>query len=221
WDGRFSRENILLTACLVCVLALAAAVLRQTEEIKRNNKAYSLQNLIINGHSHVALGEMQIRFDDGEQMFLSINKLEFVLQAKGIQALYQPQSQALLQISLALKLGSDIPVTEYYIKRLSLFAADTVIECENPQKKFYPLYAVNGTFALNFYTCCKDVAAEKLTGKFFAAAGLRLYYSFVIKNSAGVITELYGTALYEKASYDRGNLHYTLQETKDNQYYYM
>ena len=217
----FSQESILLTACLICVLALAAAVLSQTREIKQNNRAFSVQNLIINAHSHASLDELNIRFDDSDQMFISMNKMEYVLQAKAIAALHQPQSQALVRMSLAVKLGGDIPITEFYIKRMSLFVADVVIECENFRQEYYPLFAVNNIYMLNFYILCKEVAAKKLIEKFYLSAGLRIYFSIIMKNSVGVITELYGTALYGKARHEGGKLHYLLQESRDNQYFYM
>ena len=219
--SRFSQGDILLSASLVSVLLLAAAVLRQTQEIKQNNRAYNIQSLIINAHSHISLDALDLRFDDSDQMFISMNKLEYVLQAKPMTTLYQPQSQALLRMSLALKLGGDIPVTEYYIKRLSLFVGDTVIECENFRQDYYPLYAINNVFTLNFYVLCKEVAAAKLSDKFYEIKKLRFYYSLILKNSVGVISELYGTALYEKERQEGGKLQYLLQETRDNQYYYI
>jgi len=220
-DSRFSRENILLAACLASVLALAGAVMAQTQEIKRNNRAYNIQNLIINAHSRIALDKLHINLVDGDQMFLSTNKLEYVLQAKATPAIKQPSSSALLQVDLSLRLGGNIPVTEFYVKRLSLFSAGTVIECENFRQKFYPLFAVNHLYALNFYIHCKGAQQESLTEKLSAAGGLRLYYSLVLKNSVGIVTELYGTALYEKEQTSAKDLQYLLQEAKDNQYYYM
>jgi hypothetical protein len=219
--SRFSRENILLAACLASVLALAAAVLAQTREIKQNNKTYSVQNLIVNAHSRVDLDDLHIRLDDSDQMFLSLNKQEYILQAKEIPSLRQPKSQTLLQITLSLKLGADIPVTEFYIKRLSLFVADTVIECENIPQKFHPLFAINNNYTLDFYIFCKEVVARLLAEKFYAVPRLRLYFCFVMKNSVGVITELYGTALYDKENSTENSLYYSVQETRANQYYYI
>jgi hypothetical protein len=218
---RFSQENILLSACLASVLALAATVWTQTQEIKQHNQTYSNQNLIINAHSHAALAGLRVRFDDGDQMFLSTNKLEYVLQAKIKPALLQSQGHILLHIALSLVLKGKIPVTEFYVKRLSLFVADAVIECENFRRKYYPLFMVNNTFILNFYILCRETSAQKLAERFLTAGGLRLYFNFILKNGAGVITEYYGTALYER-EYSAGNsFNYLLNEAKDNQYFYM
>jgi len=219
--GRFTLQNILLSACLASVLALAATVLAQTQEIKQNNQAYNIQNLIINSHSNVDLAGLRIRFDDDDQMFLATNKLEYVLQAKIAPALLQPQGRTLLHIDLAINTGGEIPVTEFYVKSLSLFVGDAVIECENFRRKFYPLFRVNSVFTLNFYILCREAAVHRLMEKFLTAGGLRLYFSFILKNGVGVITEYYGTALYER-EYSAGNsFNYKLQEAKDNQYFYM
>jgi ABC-type multidrug transport system fused ATPase/permease subunit len=216
-----SWENILLAFCLVSVLMLAATVLAQTQEIKQNNQAYNIQNLIINAHSQVDLGYLQIDLDDSDKLFLSLNKMEYIMQAKSIPSLRQPQSQTLLQISLFLKVSGDIPITEFYVKRLSLFVADIVIEGENVQQKFYPLFAVNNNYNINFYICCKEVPALKLTKRFFSTNDLRLYFCFILKNSVGVITELYGTALYEREQIPGISLCYMPQEIKGNQYFYI
>jgi hypothetical protein len=219
--NHLSQENILLSACLASVLALAATVLTQTQEIKQNNQTYSIQNLIIKAHSHAILAGLRVRFDDDDQMFLSTNKLEYVLQAKVTPALPQPQSQTLLHMGISIKLRDDIPVTEFYVKRLSLFVADAVIECENYHRKYYSLFFSNNTFTLDFYILCRETSAQMLAERFFSAAGLRLYFSFILKNGVGVITEFYGTALYEREYSAGSSFNYLLQEAKDNQCFYM
>ncbi|MCL1976370.1 MAG: hypothetical protein FWG61_09455 [Firmicutes bacterium] len=220
-NSHISRESTLFAACLISVLALAGAVLNQSREIKQNNLAYNMQNLIIHAHSKAALDVMQILVVDGDQLFLTINKLEYVLHAKPITALRHPQQQTLLRLLLNLKLDGDIPITEFYVKRLSLYVADTVIECDNTSTKFYPLFAANNKFILDFYILCNEVLPQRLSERFIIASGIRLYYCFLLKNSVGVITELYGAALYEKETAATGELHYILNENKGNQYYYL
>ena len=221
WAGRFSQVNILLTAGVASLLLLAGTVLDQTQEIKKNNRIYNIQNLIIHAHSHVSLDKLSIHFIDGEKMFATMNKTEYILQAKPLPTIHLPHGQALLQISLSVKLAGDIPLTEFYIKGLSLFVGDLVIECENFHHKFYSLFAVNNDSLLNFYINCKDVASLKLSENFLEAGDIRLYYNFVLKNSVGVITEFYGTALYEKEPASLGIFSYVPHESKNNQYYYM
>ena len=216
-----SQESVLLAACLASVLALAGAVFSLSREIKQNNHAYNIQNLIINAHSPVALSEMQIRPVDGDQLMLTVNKLEYVLQSKPIAALRQPQQQTLIRLILSLNLSGDIPVTEFFIKRFSMFIGDIAIECESNSPKFYPLYAVDNVYALDFYILSKEVLPQRLNEKFILATGLRLYYSLLLKNSVGVVTELYGVAFYEKNNITGSTLHYLLRENKGNQYFYV
>ena len=219
--GRLSLERVLMALCLVGLIVLAGVVLAQTRAIKQNNKAYNIQNLIIHAHSQAALGSLQITLDTGDQMFLSLNKTEYILKAKAVPVLRHPSGQALLQIIISLRLDGSIPLTEFYVKRLSLFIADMVIECENDSQRFYPLFAVNNDFALDFYVLFKQTSAQKLVGKVLNAAGLRLYFCFILKNSVGVVTELYGTALYEKELVSGDCLRFSLQESKGNQYFYI
>jgi len=218
--GSPGRSDLLLLAAVVSVLALAGAVLAQTRELKKNNRIFHVQNLIIQAHSRVDLDKLYLRFVDSEKMFLAANKTEYILQAKPLPAIKLPHGQALLQTELSLKLMSEIPVTEFYVKRLSLLVADVVIECENYRQNFYPLFAVNNVFTLNFYIQCKEVSSLKLSEKFGESAFIRLYYSFVLKNSVGVNTELYGAALYEKEQAS-GALLYLPREARDNQYFYI
>jgi len=217
----YPEANYLLIGCLAGVLFLALAVVAQTKEIKENNKTYSMQNLIINAHSKVSLEDLHIHLDADDTLFLSLNKLEYVLHAKTVPAIRLARSKTMIKVVLSLKVTGTIPVTDFYAKRLSLLIGDINIECENNQQQFYPLYAENNIYTLAFYIYFNNAERRKLVERFSVSSGLRMYYCFIIKNSVGVITELYGTSLYEKNNKSTKIAKYKPKDVKGNQYFYL
>lgn len=220
--GRIEKSNIWLAVTCLCVLFLSGVILRQNYYIRLNGKLANRQNLIINAHSNIALANMDVLFTDINKMFLSASKLEYILNAKPVAGLRQLRNQALLNLRVHIKLNNDYSVTEFYIRQLSLFVEDMVIECDNYQNKFYQVFAEDNEFVLNFYIRFAETNPDLLMAKLADSPSIKIYYNFVVKNSFSVITDLYGSAVYEQVEEQSADsLQYITRDARGNQYFYI
>ncbi|MCL2496630.1 MAG: hypothetical protein FWF04_04360, partial [Clostridiales bacterium] len=220
--GNIIKSNVWLAVSSLSILFLGLVIIYQNIHIKANNRLANRQNLIINAHSNITLGNLRAAFVDIEKTFLSLNKLEYILSAKTPESIKLPGGQVLLHLRINIHLNNDYAVSEFYIRHLSILVYDVALECANYQTEFHQVFTVDNEFILSFYVKFSDADQLKLAQKFAAKSHFIIYYNFIIKNSFGVITDMFGSALYEKSPEQyREIMNYTVHGAKANQYFYM
>jgi|GEM_PF-2950775 len=220
--GNIAKNNIWLAVSAFSILLLGFVIINQNHHIRANNRLVNRQNLIINAHSNIAIGKLRATFMNIDRTFLSLNKLEYILNAKTPNSLKLSGGQILLHLRIDIKLNNDYSVTEFYIRHLSILMDDVALECANYQTKFHQIFTVDNEFILSFYVKFTDADEKKLEQKFNDKANFLIYYNFIVKNSFGVITDMFGSAVYKKSpEQNTESFDYITDGAKANQYFYI